>query len=201
MDQGVSKRLRACIVGHSFVRRLGESLECEARWDGTDACVGSCAPGLLRVDDVYNEVWTLGIHAARNQEWHFLHREPIPWRRNPQLWIERPVWSFCGHRKYRWWTCLLRAPVDCVVWSESCVHSGSRMARQVPSSERCRVKVPFVAAQPCCVCQRPAIWREPFQRHEGILALPWRILWAARVRMVPRWNPPQLFRRCPEIPA
>ena len=71
MDQGVSKRLRACNVGHSFVRRLGESLECEARRDGTDACVGVAAPGLLRVDDVYNEVWTLGrsgytLHGIRS---------------------------------------------------------------------------------------------------------------------------------------
>ena len=71
MDQGVSKRLRACIVGHSFVRRLGDSLEDEARRDGTDACLGVAAPGLLKVDDVYNEVWTLGrsgytLHGIRN---------------------------------------------------------------------------------------------------------------------------------------
>ena len=51
----------------------------------------------------------------------------------------QPVWSFCRCRQYRWETCLLRAPVDSVIWSETCLHSGSCTARQVPSIERCRV--------------------------------------------------------------
>ena len=31
---------------------------------------------------------TLWLHAARNQERHLHHREPIPWRRDSQLWVD-----------------------------------------------------------------------------------------------------------------
>ena len=200
MGQGVSKRLRACIVGHIFVRRLGESLECEARQDGTVACVGVAAPGLLRVDDVYNEVWTLG------RSGYTLH------------WIRSDIFTTgnlfpdviilnCGLNDLCDRFVNIEGIADGLV---SYVHLltvsfGVKivyiMARQVPSSERCRVLVPCAVAQPCSVCPCPAIWRDPFRRHEGILALPWWIVGAARVRMVPGLNPPQLFRRCPEIPA
>ena len=51
-------------------------------------------------------------HAARHQERHLHHQEPILWRRDSQLWVEQPVWSFCRCRNDLWWTCLLRPPVD-----------------------------------------------------------------------------------------
>ena len=31
---------------------------------------------------------TLRLHAARNQERHLHHRQPIPWRRDSQLWVD-----------------------------------------------------------------------------------------------------------------
>ena len=188
MDKVVSRRLQACIVGHSFVRRLGELLEREARWDGTEACVGIAAPGLLRVDDVYKEVWMLStLHGIRSDIFttRNLFSDVVILNCGSNNLCDRFVdveRISHGHVSY--------AHLLTIVWSETCLHIGSCTAKQVPPSERCRVLVLCAVAQLCSVCPHPAIWQDPFWQHEEILALPWWFLGAACVCMVPRWNPP-----------
>ena len=49
------RRLRACVIGHSFVRRLRETIAHKAGRDDVRA-----APRILRVDDTFEEIYVLG---------------------------------------------------------------------------------------------------------------------------------------------
>ena len=49
------RRLRACVIGHSFVRRLRETIAHKAGRDHVRA-----APRILRVDDTLEEIYVLG---------------------------------------------------------------------------------------------------------------------------------------------